>query len=221
MPFWEQAAVSEESLGKLGSTSCSGGGLSGLAADGFEVFSDELRQVGARQMAPEILDGIKFRRIRRQVFRAQPIGLRGDPLLHSTTAVRGQAVPEQDRLSPAHMSLQRFQVRQHLRLFDCAWFEPQTQPHSASLGCGDQTGDGRQTLPIERRYDDRCLTTWRPGAAYAGSFGKPAFIQKNQQGAGVAGLFLIRGQRYRTHRRMASSLRSRALRSGRWQLQPN
>lgn len=199
----------------------SAGGFAGLLADRIEVFAYVLRQVGAGQMAPKVFHGVEFWGIGRQVLNGQPLRLAGDPFLDRGATVCGQSIPQQNGFSSPKMSLERLEVRQHMRLLYAARLESQAQPNVFRLRRSDQAGDGRQPLPVERRDQDWCLTTRRPCSAHTGPLRKPALIQENQQGSGLAGLFLICGQRYRTQRRIASSLRSRAFRCGRWQLQPS
>ena len=197
------------------------GGLASLGADRPQILADELGHVGTRQMAPEVLDRIQFRRVGWQILHRQPRRLLRNPCLHLFPPMSWQPVPQQNRFPASHVPLERFQIRQHLRLFDRPRREPQTQPHTSRRRRGDQAGDRRQTLPVKRRHQDRRLSARRPGSTHARAFREPAFIQENQQRPAFFGLFLILGQRYRIQRLMASSLRSRAFRSGRWQLQPN
>lgn len=211
----------EERFPQILSMSNPAGGFAGLGADGSQVLADKLGHVGSRQVAPEVFHWVEFRRVRRQILCGQPTCLLCNPLLNISAAVSRQPIPQQHRFSSANVSLKRCQVRQDLRLLDGSRPKTQTQPDAPGCGIGYQAGDGRQPLPIERRHQNRCLSARRPGPTHAGAFGKPTFVQENQQRTAVASLFLILGQRYRNQRLMASSLRSRALRSGRWQLQPN
>lgn len=197
------------------------GSFVGLGADCSQILPDKLGHVGTRQVTPEVFHWVEFRCVGRQILCGQPTYLLCDPLLNISAAVSRQPVPQQHRFPSANVPLERLQIRQDLRLLDGSRSKTQTQTDAPGCGCGDQAGDGRQPLPIERRHQDRCLPSRRPGPTHAGAFGKSTFVQKNQQRTAVACLFLILGQRHRNQRLMAYSLRSRALRSGRWQLQPN
>lgn len=197
------------------------GGLVRLGANRTEILADELGHVGPRQMAPEVLDRVQFRRVGWQILHRQPLRLLRDPSLHLAAPMSWQSIPQQNRLWSRHVSLERLQVRQHLRLFDRPRREPQTQSHVTRCRRRDQAGDRRQTLPVKRRHQDRRLSAWRPSPTHAGAFRKAAFIQENQQRPSFSGFFLILGQRCRNQRLMAASLRSRAFCSGRWQVQPN
>ena len=195
--------------------------LARLGSNRLEILTDELSHVGSRQMAPEILDRVQLGRVGRQVFHGQPVLLLRDPRLHLPTAMSWQSVPQQHHSPSAKVPLERLQVCKHHRLLDRSRLKTQAQPDTSCRWRCDQAGDRRHAFPIKRRHEDRRLPTRRPCPTHAGAFRKTAFVQENQQRPAVTGLFLIRGQRYRSHRLMASSLRSRALRSGRWQLQPN
>lgn len=193
-----------------------------LTAHLFEVLADEVRhQVGSRQMGPEVFHGVEFGRIGRQVFHCQPRGLLPQIGLHVAAAMRRQPIPEQNRLSPSKLTLQGPQVIENLRLFDRAGMKSQAKSDPTSRRRGCQTGNGREPFPVERRDHDRGLSPRAPRAPHRWTLGKAAFVQEYQHGPRVARFFLIRGQRYFSHRRIAASSRSRARRSGRWQLHPN
>ena len=189
MSSFEQAAVLEEGFAEVGSMTNSAGSFAGLLADCVKVFPHELRQVGAGQVAPEVFHWVKFRSIGRQVLDRQPLRLAGDPLLNPGATVCRQAIPQQDGFSSPKMPLERLEVRQHLRLLYGPRLQSQAQPNLFRLRRGDQAGDGRQTLPVERRDQERRLATRGPRAAHTGPLREPAFIQENQQGSGLAGFF--------------------------------
>lgn len=217
----KQSTVFKKRFSQLRATTDATSGFAGLSSDAIEILGDEIRHVGTRQVPPEILDRIEFGCIRRQVLRGQPSRLLRDPCLDLSTAVGWQSVPKQNGLPTANVAFERLQVGQNLGLFDRARLKAQAQANAPGCRSGYQAGNCRQALPIERRHQNRSLPSWGPSAAHARSFRKPAFVQENQQRPAFAGFFLILGQRYRTQRLMASSLRSRALRSGRWQVHPN
>jgi len=198
-----------------------GCGLAGLCTHGRQILADVLGHVRARQVTPKILHWVEFWGVGRQILHGQPVLLLRNPSLYLPAAMRWQPVPQQHHSPSANVSLERLQVRQHHWLLDRPRLKTQAQPHAPRRRRCDQAGDRRQTFPIERRHQDRCLPARRPSPTHARAFRETAFIQENQQRPAVTGLFLILGQRYRNQRLMASSLRSRALRSGRWQLQPN
>lgn len=217
----EQSAMFEESATEIRSTAHAARSTESLSADGVKVVGRIVGHILAGKMAPEIFDRIELRSVRRKVFGSKPGCLTSDVGLNLSAAMRRKAIPEQNCLPTFDMAFERPQVIDDLRLFDRAGAQPQTQPYAASRGRGDQAGDGRQSLPVERRNDHGRLAARRPRATYAGTFGKPAFIQENQQAVRSAGLFLMAGQRCRSQRRIDASFRSRARRSGRWQDHPS
>lgn len=193
-----------------------------LATHLLEALADKVcHQIGARQMGPEVFHGVEFGRVGWHVFHCQPRSLLSQIGLDVTASMRRQPVPQQDRLSPAKMMLQSPQVIEDLWLLDRAGVKSQAKPDPTSRRRGYQAGNGRQPFPVEGHDHDRCVSPRSPCASHRRTLGKAAFVQENQPCVRVAGFFLIRGQRYFSHRRMVASSRSRARRSGRWQLQPS
>lgn len=217
----EQSAVFEEGFAQLGVVPHAAGTSTGLSANGCEVFPNELGHVRARQVPPEVLNRVQFRCVRRQVFHGQPRCLALEVGLNLPAAVGRQSIPEEDHFPSTEMAFKGLQIGDDMRLSNRPRVQPQAQPHTTRRRCGDQAGNSRKPLPVERSHQHRCLALGSPGATHYRTFRKPAFIEKNQQRARFARFFLIRGQRYRSQRRTAASFRSRARRSGRWQLQPN
>lgn len=191
----EEPAVFQERFSQAGTMADPAGCFARLSTDGIEVLADELGHVGSGQVTPEVFDRVELRCVRRQILCDEPRRLLRDPCLNLAAAMGRQPIPQQDGFSSAKVSLERLQIRQDLRLLHRAGLKPQTQADAAGCRSSDQTGDCRQTLPVERRDQDRSLTTSCPGSTHAGTLRKPAFIQENQQGIGFASLFLIRGQR--------------------------
>jgi hypothetical protein len=193
-----------------------------LAAHLLEVLADEVRQqISTRQMTPKIFHGVEFGRVGRHVFHCQPGCLLPQVGLDIPAAMRRQPIPQQNRLSPPEVTFEGPQIIEDLWLLDRAGVKSHTESNSTSRRRSYQAGDGRQSLPIEGHDNERGLSPRSPRAPHRRTLGKAAFVQENQQDARVAGFFLIRGQRYFSQRRMAASSRSRARRSGLWQLQPN
>ncbi len=197
------------------------GAAARLATHVLDVVANEVRQIGARQMTPEVFHGIEFGGVGWQVLHCQPRSLLSQIGLDLAAAMRGQPIPQQYRLSTLEITFQGPQVTEHLWLLDRTGMESQAKPNSTSCRSGYQTGDGRNSLPVERCHEDRSPTPRPPRAPYCRTLGKPAFVRENQEGVRTAGFFLICGKRCFSQRRTAASFRSRARFSGRWQLQPN
>ena len=84
-----------------------------------------------------------------------------------------------------------------------------------------QPGRHRQLVPVEVELQHRCLAARRPGAATMRLLTQSAFVDEDDRTFFFAGFFLMAGQVLRCQPRMASSLRSRALPTGRCGLQPS
>ena len=138
----EHSTVLQERFSQVGTTPNSAGSLACLTTDRPEILANELGHVRPRQVAPEVFRRVEFRCIRRQIFECEPRLLR-NPGLDLIATMGGQPVPQQDDLSPTHVSLQRLEVSQDLRLLNRAGLQPQAQPDATSRRCGDQAGDGR------------------------------------------------------------------------------
>ena len=211
----EQSAVFEECATEVGTVPHPPRGFTRLFAHGSEIVADEVRQVGVREMAPEVFDRVQFRRVRRQVFHFQPGTLSLQVVLDLSSAMRRETVPQQNCPSALDVPFEAAQVGDDLLLFDRAGVEPQAQSDALCSRRGDQTRDGRHALPVERRYEDRRSALRSPCATYRWAFGKTAFIEENQDCTAIFCLFLICGQRCLSQRRIAGSLRSRACDLGR------
>lgn len=169
----------QERLSQVGTKPNAAGRFSHLPTNCLEILTNELGHVRSRQMAPEVLHWVEFRRVRRQILVCEPRLFR-DPGLNLFAAMCWQSVPQQDDGSSAHVLLECLQISHDLRLLNCARLKPQTQPDTSSGGRGDQTGDGRQTLPVEGRDQDRSLTTRGPGPSHTRAFRESTFVQENQ-----------------------------------------
>ena len=91
-----------------------------------------------------------------------------------------------------------------------------------SAGRGDgQRGDDRRLLAVTTALkEDRGLASGRPGTTDERRREEAALVQEDDMGPQPRGFFLMRGHSTLTQRRMASSSRSRARRSGFWGVQP-
>jgi hypothetical protein len=76
-----------------------------------------------------------------------------------------------------------------LRLLDGTGMESQAKPNPTGRRRGDQAGDGREPLPIERGDKNRGLPPRPPGPPHRRTLGKPAFVQENQQRVRVPRFF--------------------------------
>ena len=82
-----------------------------------------------------------------------------------------------------------------------------------------QPGRHRKLLPIEVELQQRRLAARRPGAATMRLLTQSAFVDEDDRAVLFSGFFLMAGHLLHFQSRMASSLRSRALPTGRCGLQ--
>jgi hypothetical protein len=121
----EQPAVLQERLSQVGTMPNAAGCFARLPTNRLKILTNELGQIRPRQVAPEVLHGVEFRRVRRQILAREPRLLR-DPGLNLRAAMGWQSVPQQDDLPTTHVSLQRLQIGHDLRLLD----RPRLKPHN-------------------------------------------------------------------------------------------
>ena len=109
---------------------------------------------------PQILDRIHVRRVRRQECDLDVCGQAVQALPHQTTAVRLQAIPD-DQQRLLQVGLERLEEFDDLLLLDTALVQPEQ-----AVGTR-QASDDRDMVPVEVKLDDRRLAFGRP-SAYAG-----------------------------------------------------
>ncbi len=164
-------------------------------------------------VSPYVLYRVKFRSIGRETFHpdfsTQTFQICPDEL----AAVSGYSVPD-DEQPALHMALEVFQEINHLLGFDRTVAEAKVEVPPR------QPGDGRKLLPVEVELQDRGLAFGTPCAHPVWLLAQAAFVDEDQSATLLFGFFLIRGHSTRFQRAISSSLRSRALPVGRWQLQP-
>jgi hypothetical protein len=83
------------------------------------------------------------------------------------------------------------------------------------------SGNHREGFPVEMKSQLRGLAPRGPRTTHMRAFTQSAFVYKDDRSRFPAGFFLRAGHWYRFQRRIASSSRSIALPTGRWQLQPS
>ncbi len=196
-------------------------GLAHPLVDLTKVGCAEVRHFHSRDIGPEIFHRVQVRRVWRQKFHLEPFLLRTNVIARDFTFVRRERIPNQEQFSPAHESLQTFQIFDDVRTFHGTVLCGQKQPNAtAGNGC-DQSPNGRQSFPTERLPQDRRLSTRCPCPAHGRPLRKAAFVQKSDEPFQFADFFLRRGQRSSVHCRTTLLLRSRACLSGFWQLHPS
>src|SRR5207237_958968 len=71
-----------------------------------DVERAEVGEFAALEVAPDLLDGIQFRRVAGQSFDRQPRPLASEILSHHAALVPAEAVPDQDDLTAGEMALE-------------------------------------------------------------------------------------------------------------------
>src|ERR1700691_4629868 len=127
--------------------------------------------------------------------------------------VRRQPIPY-DRQRSGDVAQQRCQKLHHLGTLDRPFVKTEVEVVEG------QAGDGRHVVPVEVVLQDGGLAARRPSPHPMRPLAHSAFVDEDDGTALRPGFFLILGQLPRFHWRIASSFRSRARPSGRWQLQP-
>src|SRR2546426_2990459 len=80
-------------------------GTNGLAQR-KDVERAEVGEFAALEVAPDLLDGMQFRRIARQSFDRQPRPLVSEILSHHAALVAAEAIPDQDDLTAGEVALE-------------------------------------------------------------------------------------------------------------------
>jgi hypothetical protein len=126
-------------------------------ADLVDGAQAEIGQFAPRHVAPDVLDRAQFRRVCGQSFQDQVSVERFDVVLDDPSAVRRQAVPD-DQQFAANLLGQRVQELDELRIADRAGMEREIEVPEAD------PDDDRQLLPVEAVLQDRSLAYGRPGS---------------------------------------------------------
>jgi hypothetical protein len=163
---------------------------------------------------PQIFDGIHVRCVRRQERDLDVSGQAVHVLAHQPTAVRLQAIPDdQQRLS--QVGLERFEKFDNLFLLDAALVQPEQ-----AVGAR-QASDDREVAPVEVKLDDGRLPLGCPSSYAGGALADARLVDEDDYSAFSLGFFLRAGQVLRFQLRTASSLRSIARFSGFCGLKPS
>src|SRR5882724_7769085 len=184
------------------------------AADFANSVHTQIGQLALLHVAPEVLDRVEFRRVGGQSFQDEVPVERFDVVLDEATAVRRQAVPDDEQLA-ANLLGQSLQEFDELRAADRTGMQSEIEIPET-----DASDDG-ELLPVEAVLQDRSLAFGRPGLDASGSLAQSAFVDEDDGAAFAAGLFFSAGQRLRRHCLIAASSRWMARPAGRWLEKPN
>src|SRR6516164_461638 len=165
-------------------------------------------------VTPQIFDRIQLRHVSGQELDFQSFSFLDQEILHHPAAMGGQPVPNHQQLAPQVLQ-QMLQELHHLGTSDSAGEQAKVEvPPRHPRRC-------RKQIPVEVILQHGSLTSRRPRPAAMRPLAQPAFVDKDDGLVTFSGFFLSSGQRFFFQRRMATSSRSKARPTGRWQLHCN
>src|SRR5262249_26755462 len=181
-------------------------------------FAESLRTKVAKLMvlpvAPDVLHRIKLRSIGGQVLNADGAILLGHKVLDQPATMRFGAVPNHQKLL-FNVTLKMGEKLNNLRAFNTARIKLEIEIPPGN------SGNRRKLLPVKAILQNRCLAFRRPRPATVRPLAESTLINEHYRAPLALGFFLSSGQRRFSHCLMAGSSLSRALPTGRWQLQPS
>lgn len=185
------------------------------------VVRRQVRQRVHLEMGPSGFDGVEFGRVGRQEFDVK-VARPAEHPHHRPASMHVESIPHEDDRA-LDLTLQvSDELSQPFPADVSIGPDREVERDSTALRRNRQRSDDRSLLSVTSGLrKDRGLAAWRPRPAYERREEKPALIQEDDVRVQSPRFFLMRGQSTLTQRRMASSSRSRAWRSGFWGLQPN
>lgn len=133
--------------------------------------------------------------------------------------VHGTAIPDHNYFAAETLHQITEEVRGPLGIYETTRICLPVEAQSVSLGRDRQGSRYRHLLPMcGLGLQNRRVSTRRQRASYKGRHQKAAFVDQNEVGTPTPGTFFIRGHSSRSHRRTSRPFRSRACRSGFWEV---
>jgi len=192
------------------------------ATKGVDVGHAHIGELAVLDVAPDELDRIQLRRIARQPFDREPRALLRQVVLHEPTAVRVQAIPDQDDGLAAKVSFEAAQERDQRTLRKGARSRPKEEAGTPTVPPETQRARNGQALPVPADgLQDGRFAARRPGAPDDGLLREPTFVLEDEPRVPAAGVFFSCTHRRVFHVVIAGSLRSRACWAGRCNDHPN
>lgn len=187
--------------------------------EGVHVRAGEIGERLGLEVAPDVFDGIQLGRVRREMELAGAGARKEVPDVGR--AVRIGTIPDQCHRRP-QMPSEVFTEGQHGRSIEVFLDEQlEIQADGAPLGADAEGGDHRDLSAVTADVpEDRRAAARPPRSSHHGQQ-QPAFVAEDQPCAQAVGLFLMRGPSCLTQRRIPSSSRSQARRTGRCGVQPS
>ena len=198
-------------------------GARGPPTDDRELVHVRAREIGERlglEIAPDVFDGIELGRVRREM-EVAGVGARKE-VPDVGRAVRIGTIPYECHRRP-QMPRELFTEGQHGLSIEVFLDEQLERPaDGAPLGADAEGGDHRDLSAVTADVpEDRRAAARPPRSSHHGQQKQPAFVDEDQPCAQALGFFLMRGQSCLTQRRIPSSSRSQARRTGRCGVQPS
>ena len=168
---------------------------------------------------PDLLVGIEFGGVGREVREPEP----WHPMtqvVNRRQAMQEQPIPEDDHRT-AEVAEQVGKKRADLGLADVVMVPLVVEAEALTDRADRETGDDRDPIAATPVAQQWRLAARRPGAQDGGGEHEARFIYEDEVGPQPKGVFFTRGHAFRFQRAIACSSRSRARRSGFWQVQPH
>ena len=185
-----------------------------------DVRAREIREGLRLEVAPHVLDGIQFGRVRgkMEVAGANP----SKEIADVRRAVRIGSVPNEHH-PRAQMPIELFgEGEDGLGIEVLLDEQLKIQTDSPAVRADAQGGDHRDLPAMTADVPEhRSPSSGTPRAPHHRQEEQPAFVDEDQPCAQAVGFFLMRGQSSLIQRRIPSSSRSQARRTGRCGVQPS
>ena len=211
--------MGQEGKGQGPRTTHSFEAIANSTRDAPEVFRTAVGQFLPFDVSPKGLERIQFRRISGQSFHAEPTALAAQVLGHRTALVRRQPIPDQDGLLATQVAFEILEEGDQAFRVVAPGASLKVQTATPPVPAEAQRGTDRKRLPIEGMDQDRRLSSGRPRPPHRGPLGDPAFVLEENPSFPAPSVFFTAGHLSETQYRIASGLRSRACREGRWSVQ--
>ena len=224
----ERMQWSEQKRGQLGLRhtpaqrglrgTCFAQALEQRLTESVDVIGSAVGQ-GVFDGVPGSFDGVELGSVRGQALQMQP-RIFPTEVTQGLRIVNGGAVPHHDDVT-AQVTQQVPEEIVDLVLRDVLRMHTEIQSESTSVRADRQAADHRDAIATVVVTMNRSLPDGRPSAPHGRNHHEPGFIDKDDVGTQPRGVFFTCGHRFRFHCSIFSSSRSKARRSGFWQLNPS
>ena len=169
-------------------------------------------------LVPDAFVRIEFGSVGGECLQAQA-GVLSQERTDGIALVDASIVPDDDDAT-AQVAQEMSEELADLRMGDVVPIKTEIESEALSARTDRYPGDCRDSIVPLPMFVDGSLTARTPCPSHGRYQQEPRFVREDDMGAQSRGVFFTRGHSSRFQRRIASSSRSMALRSGFWQLQP-